>query len=139
MKKAAFFALVALMGLSMSPEIPEVRADDDECSPKECPLHHWMEENTTKAVEDGDTKALAAALHKIEFMAPDKKWDEGKNSWAKIAREGATAAEKGDLKLARKSCKNCHKAWRKDYQKMFKDRPVPKLPKDADKGRKDLK
>ncbi|MCA9603449.1 MAG: hypothetical protein KC417_15565 [Myxococcales bacterium] len=104
-----------------------------------CPLEGWMEKNTTPAVENQDLKALAAALHKIEFMAPDPKWDEGASGWAKIAREGAAAAEKGDFKAAKATCKTCHKAWKDKYLESYKTRAVPKLPADADKGRKDIK
>lgn len=103
-----------------------------------CPMEKWMEENTKAAVENRDLKALAAALHKMEFMSPTEEWNEGENGWAKIARRGAVAAEKGNFKEARASCKSCHKAYKEDFQATYRKRLMPELPAEADKGRTDL-
>jgi hypothetical protein len=89
-----------------------------------CPLQDWMEKNMDPATEKGDTKALATAFEKAAAMAPDPKWNEGDNSWSKIAKEGAALSAKGDLAGAKKTCKTCHKAWRDKYKKDFRTKPV---------------
>ncbi len=103
-----------------------------------CPMEKWMEENTKAAVEERDLEALAAALHKMEFMAPVEEWNDGEDGWAKIARRGAVAAEKGKFKEARASCKSCHKAHKEEFQEKYRKRLMPELPEDAEKGRSDL-
>jgi hypothetical protein len=122
------------------PQVPTVE-DVPPCGEDgqpDCPLDHWMEENTLRASEDGDLPALAAALHKIEFLAPDEAWNTGEDGWAQTARRGATAAEAGELRGARASCKACHRRWRKQYRAEHRRRPVPGLREEAAQGRPDL-
>ncbi len=95
-----------------------------------CPLEHWMEEKVGAAVEKEDTKQLAVLLEQIAELAEayplPKAWNEGAEGWAKVSLEGAKAARAGDLKLARKSCKGCHKPWRKLFEKSeFRSKPLP--------------
>jgi hypothetical protein len=89
-----------------------------------CPLQGWMEKNMDANVEKNDTKALAAAFEKAAGFAPDPKWNDGADSWTKIAKDGATAAKGGDMAAAKKTCKTCHKAWRDKYKKEFRMKPV---------------
>jgi hypothetical protein len=105
------------------------RADGPTCGEKgqpACPLEEFMEKSMELAEEKGDAKALAAAYEKLVAMAPDPKWNEGENSWAKISKAGAEAASKGDLVAAKAQCKSCHKAWRKQYKATFRSKPLPK-------------
>jgi hypothetical protein len=97
------------------------RADD-----KGGPLHDWMEKHMEPAMEKRDLKALGEALKQSAKFAPDSSWNDGDNSWKKIAEDGAAAAAAGDFKEARKSCKSCHKAWRKEYRAKHKQSPLPK-------------
>ena len=89
-----------------------------------CPLQGWMEKNMDANVEKNDTKALAAAFEKAAGFAPDPKWNDGADSWSKIAKDGAAAAKGGDMAAAKKTCKTCHKAWRDKYKKEFRTKPV---------------
>jgi hypothetical protein len=105
---------------------PTVRADGA-CGEKgqpSCPLQGWMEKNMDANVEKNDTKALAAAFEKAAGFAPDPKWNDGADSWSKIAKDGAAAAKSGDMAAAKKTCKTCHKAWRDKYKKEFRTKPV---------------
>ena len=56
---------------------------------------------------------------------PNPKWNEGETGWAKIAKAGAAAAKAGDAAATGAACKSCHKAWRNQYKKEFRMRPVP--------------
>lgn len=89
-----------------------------------CPLQGWMEKNMDPAVEKNDGKALAEAFEKTAGFAPDPKWNEGANSWSKIAKDGAAAAKGGDIAAAKKLCKSCHKAWRDKYKAEHRTKPV---------------
>lgn len=105
---------------------PTVRAEDA-CGAKgqpSCPLQGWMEKNMDSAVEKGDAKALAEAFEKSAGFAPDPAWNQGADSWSKIAKAGAAAAKGGDIAAAKKECKSCHKAWRDKYKKEFRTKPV---------------
>ncbi len=112
---------------------------DCEAEDANCPLFAWMQSNTVPAVEGHDLPALAAAMHKIEFLAPDPSWNDGDEGWAHIARDGATKAEANDFRGARAACKSCHHAWRDRFrQEGRRTAPVPELPENAAQGRTDL-
>ena len=89
-----------------------------------CPLQGWMEKNIDIPMEKKDFKALEAGLTKAAALAPDPKWNDGDKGWASLAKAGAAAAKAQDMDGIRKSCKGCHKAWRKKYKKEFRTRPV---------------
>ncbi len=112
---------------------PEAMKVDPKCGGEDnpCPLEKWMTNNVGEASENEDLKRMAADLDQIARLAEayplPKKWNEGKDAWTKIASDGAKAARAGDFKLARKSCKGCHKPWRKLFQKSeFRTQPLPK-------------
>lgn len=103
------------------------RAEDAKCGEKgqpSCPLQGWMEKNVDAPMSAKDLAKVAAALEKVATMSPDPKWNEGANSWSKIAKDGAAAAKAGDAAAAGASCKSCHKAWRKEYKEKHRTRPV---------------
>lgn len=104
-----------------APPAEELDEGDDE---KHGPMEQWMEDVVQPAVENEDVKALAKLLKKIEGMAPEASWNEGPKSWAKIAADGAKAAEAGDFKGAKASCKTCHQAWKKEYHKKHNARKI---------------
>ena len=91
-----------------------------------CPLQGWMEKNMQVPYDNEDLRGLASALEKVAGMAPDKKWNAGDKGWEKIAKNAAAKAKAGDFKSVKKSCKSCHKAWRKKYKAEHRMRPVPK-------------
>ena len=68
---------------------------------------------------------LATSLEKAAKFVPDPKWNDGENGWAKLANDGAAAAKAGDAEAVQKACKSCHKAWRSEYKKQFRMKPVP--------------
>lgn len=91
---------------------------------KLCPLQSWMEDNIQVPMEKKDFKKLEAAFAKLAKMAPDAKWNDGDKGWSKIADAGAAAAKASDFKAVRSTCKSCHKAWRKQYRKEHRQKPV---------------
>lgn len=104
-------------------------ASADECGKKgqkPCPLQGWMENNVQAPMEKGEMAKVAAALEKVASIAPDKKWNEGDEGWPAIAKAGVAAAKAGDEKALKKSCKSCHKAFRKEYKAKHRMAPPPK-------------
>lgn len=105
-----------------------------------CPLYDFQIANAQTAVENNDTDALAKVLHQIEFFAPDPSWNEGENGWAQIARRGAVAAEAGNMREARRACRECHRLFPDEempFRKMYetqghRTRALPELPADAE-------
>lgn len=89
-----------------------------------CPLQAWMERNMQPPTENQDLPALQRALEQSADMAPDPSWNRGSKAWNKIARDGAAAAAAGDFAGARQSCKGCHQAWRDQYKRDHRTRPV---------------
>jgi hypothetical protein len=118
-----FVAAVSGVALFAS---PRVRADGT-CGEKgqpSCPLQGWMEKNMQDPLDKKDLKAVAASLEKAATFVPDPKWNDGPTGWAKIAKDGAAAAKAGDLAATQQTCKSCHKAWRNEYKKQFRMRPI---------------
>ena len=107
-----------------------------------CPMFEWMEENTKRAVEEGDVEAMAKAFHQIEFMTPVADWDSeehGEDSWVRISRRGAVLAEEGNAREARRMCKACHEKWRDAFREQgLRTAPMPELPDNAHEGRTDI-
>ena len=120
----SFVAAVSGLALMSS---PAARADDAKCGDKgqpSCPLQGWMEKNMQDPFEKKDLKTVAASLEKAAKFVPDPKWNDGENGWAKIANEGAAAAKAGNVEDVQKACKSCHKAWRNEFKKTFRMRPI---------------
>ena len=125
------FGLVVMLGgltaVAALVTTPSAQAKDDKCGEKgqpSCPLQGWMEKNVQMPMEDKDYKKLAASLEKAATFVPDPAWNKGDNSWEKLAKASATAAKTGDLKTIKKSCKTCHKAWRKKYKAEHRKKPI---------------
>ncbi|MDD9945843.1 MAG: hypothetical protein OXU20_32665 [Myxococcales bacterium] len=119
-------ALTALAALATAPVTSA--QPGDKCGGKgqaPCPLQGWMEKEVQGPFEAKDYKKLAAALEKAAKFAPDPAWNKGATSWEKLAKESAKAASGGDLKTIKKTCKACHKAWRKKYKASHRMRKVP--------------
>lgn len=91
-----------------------------------CPFQGWMEDEVQVPMEEGKLDKVAAALAKVAKMAPDPSWNKGEQGWEAIARSGASAAKAGDTRALKRSCKSCHKAFRKKYKAQHRMRPVPK-------------
>jgi hypothetical protein len=96
-------------------------ADVTTCGTKEspCPLQAWMRANMGTALAASDAPALSKALDHAASLSPDPSW-----TWAKIAKDGAAAAQKGDMAAAKASCKSCHDAYKDKYKTQFRGRPI---------------
>lgn len=127
---SALIGSLALAGFGLASIGDVASANADEAcggkGQKSCPLQGWMEANVQVPMEAGDLKKVAIALEKAAAFAPDKAWNEGEKSWSALAKAGAEAARAGDAKAMKKTCKGCHKAFRKKYKAKFRMRAVPK-------------
>ena len=72
-------------------------AEDAKCGEKGQPLPAagLDGKNVQDPLDKKDLKAVAASLEKAAGFAPDPKWNEGDKGWAKIAKDGAAAAQGG--------------------------------------------
>ena len=102
------------------PRPPPKRASRD-CGEKNdpCPLQAWMRKNVATAVAAKDAAALAVALDRVASFSPDASW-----RWAEISKRAADAARRGDIAEARKSCQDCHHAYKADWNAKYRARPV---------------
>lgn len=67
----------------------------------------------------GHRKELAANLERLVGLNPEPAhW----KNWDRFAREGAERARKG--RHVQPSCTRCHRAYRAEYNKKFRQRPV---------------
>ncbi|MDH5675316.1 MAG: hypothetical protein OEZ06_24560 [Myxococcales bacterium] len=101
---------------------PEACGDDDQ---PPCPLQGWMDKNLQAPMEAGSAAKLAAGMRRAAKLSPDASWNGGDKGWVTIANEGAKLADAGDMAGVKKTCKGCHKAWRKKYKAQYRTRPVP--------------
>jgi hypothetical protein len=129
MKRFSVVVMLVVLGSAASLlHLPGARAEDSKCGAKgqpSCPLQGWMEKNMQDPFDKKDLKKLAESLEKAAALVPDPKWNEGDKGWAKLAKDGAAAAKAGNFAGAQQACKACHKAWRNEYKKQFRMRPVP--------------
>lgn len=120
---SVLLTLASVLGALGVVHVPSVRADD--CGgkgQKSCPLQGWMEENVQVPMEQDKLDKVAASLEKVASLTPDKSWTE----WESAAKAGAAAAKSGDVKAMKKSCKSCHKAYRKEYKAKYRMNAPPK-------------
>src|SRR5215472_9427813 len=127
MRRHSAFALVAsvVLGAAALGALPmtakTAAADDAACGSKDnpCPLQKWMRANMGPALANNDMPGLAKALDHAATFSPDASW-----TWAKIAKDGADAARKGDTAGAKAACKSCHDAYKDKYKTQFRAKPV---------------
>jgi hypothetical protein len=86
------------------------------------PLGRWMKPNMQDAETDEDFDTLQKSLRLIADKPPPVA-DYPK--WVAISKVGADAAGKKDLAGVKKSCKDCHGAYRTKYKKEQASRPFP--------------
>lgn len=100
---------------------PEPRNPED-CGAQSslCPLDRWMRLGVAPADAANDGPALARALERVARFAPDPSW-----SWDALAKEGAAAAAAGDLAHARRTCGECHRAYKAQWREHHRTRVVP--------------
>ena len=115
---------------------------DCEADDVDCPLFTWMNGNMLPVVEadEQDLAALAKVLHKVEFLVPEPSWNEDtETGWSYIARTGATKAEAGEWRGARRACRNCHRTWRDRFREEGRRlSAMPELPDNAEEGNPEL-
>lgn len=93
-----------------------------ECGTKplpDCPLQAWMKSNANPPVMTSDTAKLAVALDKIATFAPP-----GYTNWASISKDGAKAAQGGDLAAAKAACRSCHDQYKQKYKTEMRGRKI---------------
>jgi hypothetical protein len=86
------------------------------------PLGKWMNANMRHADEDEDFAALQNDLRLVAEKPPPAA-DYPK--WVAISKAGADAAGNKDIKGARRSCHECHDAYKPKYKKEQVSRPFP--------------
>jgi hypothetical protein len=86
------------------------------------PLGKWMKPNVRDALVGEDYDTLQKSL-KLVADKPPPVTDYPK--WAVISKAGANAAGKKDSKGVKKSCHDCHDAYRARYKKEQASRPFP--------------
>lgn len=119
---AIMSAMTAFAALSGTPA--QAAEACGEKGQKACPLQGWMDKNLQAPMEAGKFDVVATNLKKVAKMAPDAAWEKGDKPWGKFIKEGVAAANAGDVKALKKSCKGCHKAFRKNYKKQFRTKPI---------------
>ena len=81
------------------------------------PLKEWMAANLNRPLRTDDFDALARSLNTAASYAPQRFGD-----WARIARQGATAAAAHDMAGVRASCSECHDKYRAEYKSSMRTR-----------------
>ena len=84
-------------------------------------LGKWMKPNMGAPLAGQDFDALSKSLTLVSSKPPPGNYP----NWASIARDGAAAAAKQDIKSVKASCKACHDAYKKSYIDEFPTRPFP--------------
>ena len=79
-----------------------------------------MRQYVATAVAASDTTALAKALDRVAGMSPDPSF----SAWGEYSKQGADAARAGNMDQARKSCQQCHDAYKNKFRASFRSRPV---------------
>jgi hypothetical protein len=87
-----------------------------------CPLQAWMRRRVAGPLASADWAELAKGLEESAGFAPDPSW----TAWATYATTGAKAAREGEITAVRKTCKQCHDAYRKEYRQRYRSRPLPR-------------
>ena len=86
------------------------------------PLGKWMKPNMGAPLAGQDFDTLAKSLTLVASKPPPAG---SFPNWAQMAKDGATAASKQDIKGVKASCKACHDAYKKSYIDQFPTRPFP--------------
>jgi mono/diheme cytochrome c family protein len=104
----------------------EALAEEAKCDENEpgCSLQRWMANHVQAALQKKDLEGVGKALQIAANSVPDPRWNQGQNGWAAIAKAGAAAAQAGNVSAVKKACKSCHAAYRDDYKKQYRARPI---------------
>ncbi len=84
-------------------------------------LGRWMKPNVGAALAGQDFDTLQKSLTLVASKPPPGNYP----NWASMAKDGAAAAAKQDVKGVKASCKTCHDAYKKSYQADFPDKKRP--------------
>jgi hypothetical protein len=96
-----------------------------------CPLQGFMERDLQGPLDAGDLATVARALAQVAKFVPVEEWNGGASGWSAIAEAGATAARRADVAATQRSCKACHKAWRKPYRAEYRALSIAAAPRRA--------
>jgi hypothetical protein len=84
-------------------------------------LGKWMKPNIGAPLAGQDFPTLKTNLQMVADKPPPGDYPK----WSAMAQAGADAAAKSDLKALKKSCKDCHDAYKEKYKKDLPNRPFP--------------
>jgi hypothetical protein len=85
-------------------------------------LGKWMKPNMGVPMAGQDFDTLQKSLQLVADKPPPAA---DYPNWAAMSKAGADAAGKKDLKGVKKSCKDCHDAYKEKYKKDLPSRPFP--------------
>jgi hypothetical protein len=85
-------------------------------------LGKWMKPNMGAPLAGQDFDTLAKSLTLVASKPPPAG---SFPNWAQMAKDGATAASKQDIKGVKAACKACHDAYKQSYIDQFPTRPFP--------------
>jgi hypothetical protein len=84
-------------------------------------LGKWMKPNMGTPMAGQDFDTLAKSLTLVASKPPPGNYP----NWAQMAKDGAAAASKQDVKGVKASCTGCHNAYKKSYINEHANRPFP--------------
>jgi hypothetical protein len=84
-------------------------------SQPECPTQHWMKSTLQAYLRTKDYKRLEGSFKELAAHTPG-----GYEHWGDMAETGARAAAQGDEATVRKSCQDCHDAYRSSFRQQYR-------------------
>jgi hypothetical protein len=81
----------------------------------ECPTQQWMKSTLQAFLRTKDYKRLESSFKELASHSP-----QGFEHWGDISEAGARAAAQGDEALVRKSCQECHDAYRSSFRQQYR-------------------
>ena len=87
-------------------------------------LGHWMNDNISSNM-GGDADGFAQIKTSMALVVAKPPPNGSYPKWAEMAKATIAAADKGDLKRVKATCKTCHDAYQDQYIKENLNAPFP--------------
>jgi hypothetical protein len=87
-------------------------------------LGHWMNDNISSNM-GGDADGFAQIKTNMALVVGKPPPNGSYPKWAEMAKATIAAADKGDLKAVKATCKSCHDAYQDQYIKENLNAPFP--------------
>jgi hypothetical protein len=81
----------------------------------ECPTQQWMKSTLQAYLRTKDYKRLESSFKELASHSPGSF-----EHWGDISQAGARGAAQGDEALVRKSCQECHDAYRSRFREQYR-------------------